>query len=127
MAKRTMPTRTLSEIDMDTPRNYRSVGIGAVQYYVYRCLIGQETRDVLAVDADHARVQTGAHAASELCPWPIPMLDDMRSQWEELKRTDYGIRKMQRWMCAAVRMEIIDAEQFDKMALAVEQAKEVLR
>ena len=127
MAKRTMPTRTLSESDMDTPRNYRSIGGGAVQYYVYRCRIGQETRDVLAVDADHARVQTGADAASELCQWPIPLLDDMRSQWEELKRTDDGIRKMQRWMCAAVRMEIIDAEQFDKMALAVEQAKEALR
>jgi len=104
----------------------RCTTIGAKQYYVYRCRIGEETRDVLAVDADHAREQTGADTATELCQWPIPMLDDMRANWEELKKTREGIYAMQKWMCAAVRMELIDTGQFEKMAVAVEQAKEVL-
>jgi hypothetical protein len=126
MVKRTMSTRTMPAVDMDQASSYRSIGVEPQQYYMYRCRIGHQTRDVIAVDADHAREQTGADAATELCQWPVPTLDDMRRDWDEMKRTREGIYAMQRWMCAAVRMELIDTEQFEKMEVTVNAAKEAV-
>lgn len=127
MAKRTMPTREVQATDLGHTSNYRSTGGGAQQYYLYRCRIGQEIRDVIAVDADHAREQTSAEVAMELGPWPMRTLDDMRAEWPEMRLTEAGIKSFEKWMIAAVRIGMIDVEQFDKMEMVVSAAKEARR
>lgn len=127
MVKRTMSTRTMPAVDLDQASSYRSTGGESQQYYLYRCRIGNQTRDVIAVDADHAREQTSAEVATELHPWPMRTLEDMRAEWPEMRLTETGIRSFEKWMIAAVRIGIIDVEQFDKMEIVVSAAKEPKR
>ena len=127
MFKRTVSTREVSADDLDQASDYRSTGGQPQQYYLYRCRIGEEIRDVIAVDADHARQQTSAEVATELNPWPMRTLDDMRAEWPEMRLTQAGIRSFERWMIAAVRIGMIDVEQFDKMESVVSAAKEARR
>jgi len=127
MVKRTVSTREVQATDLDQASNYRSTGGKPQQYYLYRCRIGQEIRDVIAVDADHAREQTSAEVATELNPWPMRTLDDMRAEWPEMRLTEAGIKDCERWMIAAVRIGMIDVETFDRMELTVNAAKEARR
>jgi hypothetical protein len=127
MVKRTVSTRTMPEINLDQASSYRSTGGESQQYYLYRCRIGQQTRDVIAVDADHAREQTSAEVATELHPWPMKTLDDMRAEWPEMRLMEAGIKSFERWMIAAVRIGMIDVETFDRMESVVMAAKEARR
>jgi hypothetical protein len=127
MVKRAMPTRTMPAVDMDQASSYRSIGGESQQYYMYRCRIGHQTRDVIAVDADHAREQTSAEVATELHPWPMKTLDDMRAEWPEMRLTEAGIKSFEKWMIAAVRIGMIDVETFDRMEVTVNAAKEARR
>ena len=127
MARRTVPTREMQAADLDHTSNYRGTRGRPQQYYLYRCRIGEEIRDVIAVDADHAREQTSAEVAMELGPWPMRTLDDMRAEWPEMRLTEAGIRSFERWMIAAVRIGMIDVETFDRMEAVVSAAKEARR
>jgi len=97
------------------------------QYYLYRVAVGDMTRTILATDADEAIKQSGATRAVELHPYPMMLLEDVRKEWPELRRTVEGIAVVRRWMRAALDIGMIEPEQHAKMVVVVEAAeKEVL-
>ena len=53
----------------------------------------------------------------------LPTLNEIRQQWPTLRKTEDGIRTMERWMVAAVRIELIDAAKFNEMDEAVKKAR----
>lgn len=97
------------------------------QYYLYRVTVGEGTRTILATGTAEAIKQSGGTAAVELHPYPMMLLEDMRTEWPRLRQSDEGIEVTRKWMRAAREIGMIDAEQHARMFEVVEAAKEVLR
>lgn len=98
-----------------------------VEQFLFRCYTETGYVDIVATSEDQARHESGADVVKKLYSYPMPTLDDIRSQWIANKSNLEWLKGVREWIVAAVRMKIIDAEKFEEIEKSLNNAIDNVR
>lgn len=94
--------------------------------FAYRCFSGAKFMDTVAETPRDALILTGMDEAVLVGEHPMLTLKEIREQWPVNRQSLAGIRKVEQWMVAAVRVWMINDQKFNEIDLAVQEAKRKL-